>query len=345
MKVCPDEYINALVDGANQSMAYTEDNNYFEWKKAVRQKFIELLGIDQIAKNAGPLNVDIEHEIKKDGYTEIRFTFEPEIGAVCPCYLLIPDTGKEKYPVVITLQGHSSGFHNSVGIAKSEGDQKYIDGEGAYALHAVKEGYVALALEQRGMGERRPVAFNRQWAKMCAFSAEVNFMCGRTLAGERAWDISRAIDALAQFKVCDLDKIVLTGSSGGGTATFYAGCYDERIKIVAPSCAFCTYKDSILDMFHCACNYIPDMYNYFEMQDLTTLIAPREFIVFAGEKDEIFPLNGVKEAFAGAQKIFEREGVPNSCQLIVHEGYAHNWVKQDIFPAFRKTMQKLGWLK
>jgi hypothetical protein len=54
-----------------------------------------------------------------------------------------------------------------------------------------------------------------------------------------------------------LEKIVITGNSGGGTASFYSACLDERIKISAPSCSFCTYDSSILDIHHCPCNQIP----------------------------------------------------------------------------------------
>ena len=54
---------------------------------------------------------------------------------------------------------------------------------------------------------------------------------GRTLIGERAWDVMRAIDVLSYFKELDLD--VITGNSGGGTASFYSACLDERIKISA----------------------------------------------------------------------------------------------------------------
>lgn len=39
-----------------------------------------------------------------------------------PAYLLIPKQGRERYPLAIALQGHTSGFHNSVGIIKSEHD-------------------------------------------------------------------------------------------------------------------------------------------------------------------------------------------------------------------------------
>ena len=56
-----------------------------------------------------------------------------------------------------------------------------------------------------------------------------------------------AIDALVMFPQCDTDKILITGNSGGGTMSFYAACFDERIKLSVPSCAFCSYEDSIMN--------------------------------------------------------------------------------------------------
>ena len=54
-------------------------------------------------------------------------------------------------------------------------------------------------------------------------------------------------------------------------------CHDilnERIGLCVPSCSFCSDKTSILDMFHCSCNYIPNAYRSFEMHDLSALLAP-----------------------------------------------------------------------
>ena len=106
-------------------LAFDENANYEEWKAKIKEKYLELLKIDEIAQNTCELKVEIEETVKKDGYTRYRYVFESEKGAFVPCYLLIPDTGKEKYPVAITLQGHSTGFHNSVGIVKYEQDVEY----------------------------------------------------------------------------------------------------------------------------------------------------------------------------------------------------------------------------
>ena len=142
-----------LTENMQPQLSYNSRKNYSKWKKDLKEKFIETLGIDIIKANECEPNLEIESEEQKDGYRQIRFSFYSEVGAVVPCYLLIPDLNKEKYPVVITLQGHSTGFHNSVGIVKYPEDEKKQP-RTQFAVQAVKEGYVALAIEQRGRGER-----------------------------------------------------------------------------------------------------------------------------------------------------------------------------------------------
>lgn len=157
---------DGLMKTMEHALAFDEKRDYAEWKEQVREKLSELLRIKQIEKNACPLNMEIEEDIMLDGYRCIRFVFESEKGAFVPCYLCIPDTGKEKYPVAITLQGHSSGFHNSVGIKKYEKDESYHP-RGQFALQAVKNGYAALSLELRAIGERKTGRTNAD-VLMCA---------------------------------------------------------------------------------------------------------------------------------------------------------------------------------
>ena len=80
------------------------------------------------------------------------------------------------------------------------------------------------------------------------------------------------------------------GNSGGGTATAYIAALEERIVLAIPSCAMCTYKDSIGAMPHCACNYVPNIANIFDMSDLMAMAHPKHFIQVSGKDDDIFPL-------------------------------------------------------
>ena len=325
-----------------QRLSYSEDVDYRTWKASVRSKLLELTGLDEMmaAKPCDP-DLKIEYTEQRDGYTETRFTFQSEEGYRVPCYLLLPDGEKERYPVAITLQGHSTGFHNSVGQIKYEHDITYQP-RGQFGIQAVKRGFATLCIEQRGMGERRPRIEEGDCYNNCAYTAMQALHIGRTILAERVWDVHKAIDVLAAFPKCDTEKIVVTGNSGGGTTTFYSACFDERIKICAPSCAFCPYEPSILAMYHCSCNYVPGAFKWFEMQDLACLIAPRNLSIISGVKDNIFPIEGVKRGFETVQKIYKQENAADACSLTVTPR-EHWWCEDIVWGEILRVSETLGW--
>lgn len=330
-----------LVKKIRPKLSYSSKYDYVKWKTKIMEKFIELTGLDEIAKNACPLNLQVEWEKDKGSYRLIRFTFDSELGETVPCYLLIPNTKRKKYPVAITLQGHSTGFHNSIGEPKYEGDEKNYP-RTAFALQAVQNGFVALAIEQRGMGERKPMRYDRLPEANCRYASMVAIALGRTLLGERIWDVHKAIDTLSYFSECDLDKILITGNSGGGTMSYYAACFDERIKMSVPSCSFSPYATSILDIAHCNCNYMPGMYQHFEMQDLACLIAPRHLSIITGKEDTIFPVEGVRLGFETVKNIYEKNGVRGNCSLI-ETPKDHWWCVDIVWDEINRLCKHLNW--
>jgi hypothetical protein len=86
------------------------------------------------------------------------------------------------------------------------------------------------------------------------------------------------------------------GISGGGMHTFFSTALDERIKACVISGYYSTFKDSILAMHHCACNFVPGLAQFGEMYDIVGLIAPRPLLVEAGTYDPIFPLEAVQRS-------------------------------------------------
>lgn len=330
-----------LIENMHPKLSFHKDADYEKWKGELKAKFIELSGFDLIAENACDPQFEIVSKVQKDGYQQIRFEFYSEVGERVPCYLLIPDGDKEKYPVAITQQGHSSGFHISIGEFKNE-QEKNTFGHAAFAVQAVRRGFIALAIENRGMGERMATRVSRESSIICRFASVTALAIGRTLIAERVWDVMRAIDMLSHFPQCDLDKILITGNSGGGTLSYYAACLDERIKLSVPSCAFSPYKTSILDIIHCNCNYIPSAYRYFEMQDLSALIAPRRLILVNGEKDDIFPVEGVKEGFKTVQAIYEKCKAEDCCGLAITPKH-HYWCEDIVWGAIMGAAKQMKW--
>ena len=318
-----------------KKLAFDEKGDFFVQQKQIKEKLTELLG--EMPERV-PLNPVVEYKEEYDTYTEYRISFDVEKGVQALCLLCIPKLGKEKYPLVICMQGHGRGMLTSIGRTY-EGESE-DEGDRNVAVQALERGYAALCLEQRGMGERRTVKVeNPEELKRdnglprCHVTAMNALLHGRTMIGERCWDVSRAIDLALTFPEIDGDFIICTGNSGGGTTTYYAACMDERIKVAMPSCAVCTFKDSIEAMVHCVCNFVPHIAEYMDMGDMAACIAPRKLIVIHGTQDPIFPNVGVLETYETVKKVYEAAGVPKNCALATGQG-GHRYYKKEAWEAF-----------
>ena len=306
------------------------DENLLSWQAEARKKLSELLGMSRFTSCDAA--VTVEYVTETPEYTETRFTFQSEPDCVVPCHFLAPRGAGAKPPVMICLQGHSTGMHISLNRPKFPGDAEDADdGDRDYALQAVKHGLCAVTLEQRCFGERggRP-------KPDCYLTAMTALLSGRTLLGGRVWDIMRLVDVLeACFAdVCDISRVYCCGNSGGGTATIYAAALETRIAAAMPSCAFCTYRDSIGAMYHCACNYVPGINLYFDMAELAGMVAPRPLVIVNGKDDDIFPLPGAKHEFERARDLYyARSAAPgNIAHVVGPEG--HRFYADPAWPVF-----------
>lgn len=305
------------------ALRYQEDQDWKAWQKEAREKLAELLGYPYAAPEEDHFR--IEWESKEDPrFDEIRFLFDSEENCSVLCHLLTPKGASGKLPVIISLQGHSKGMHISLGRPKYPGDEEKISGgDRDFAVQAVKKGYAALAIEQRGFGERG----GTENGPACYPVAMQALLLGRTMIGERCWDISRSIDIMEKhFPMLDMEKIAVAGNSGGGTASLYAAAMDERIAAAMPSCAFCGYQASIGELHHCSCNYVPSIMKYMDMGDLAGLIAPRPLVIVNGELDGIFPLPSAKEQEKITRKVYEAAGAGDKLRHVIgpegHRFYA-----------------------
>ena len=301
-----------------------------EWQKKARERLSALLGYDRIEAACDDMLTITKLE-DHDGYTEYLITFQSEEGYFVPTNLFLPSNREGKIPMIICLQGHSTGRHISLGRPKFPGDEKDIsEGDRDFAIQIVKEGYAALAVEQRCFGE----CGGTPKGPDCQHSTLTALLLGRTTIGERVFDIKRAIDIVCgAFDSLDADKIACMGNSGGGTATIYAAAMLEEIKMAMPSCALC--KDSIAAMDHCSCNYVPGIALDFDMGDLCGLIAPRPLLVVSGHEDRIFPYFGVEESIDVAKKYYEAFGAEEKLDWV--EGpEGHRFYAAPSWPKFHK---------
>ncbi len=334
MNTQPLDHHIALANSITPSLRYDGTSDFLQFQKACTARLRDLLGMDTF-EMCDPL-FEITEDSILDGNRRIHFTLQTEKGYFTHCDLLMPLALSYPLPLCVCLQGHSKGSHISLGLAKYPEDEESIqNGDRDFAVRAVKEGYAALAIEQRGFGE----CGGTPDGPSCERPAMTALLLGRTLVGERVWDVSRVLDVVLEHFA---DKItmansVLMGNSGGGTVTYYAACLEHRFAGYMPSCAVCTYRDSIVAMRHCTCNYIPRIQQYFDMGDLAAMIAPKKLVIVCGQNDPIFPLAGVRESFQIIQTLYTAAGVPTNCALVIGNG-AHRFYAA---PAWKKMKELL----
>lgn len=336
MKILPWMYNHEIIENIQPSMRYNGEVSFAEWQTAARAKLRELLGMDNLNPSSDN-KFNLEYVKEEDNYTEYRFTLESEVGYAFPSVMRVPKGMSGKLPVMLCLQGHSTGMHISLGKPIFPNDVNSISGgDRDFVVRGVKEGFVSVAIEQRNFGECG--GHPEKGVPMCHVSTMNNILIGRTTIAERVLDVSCVIDALiANFDFIDANNISLMGNSGGGTATFYAACLEDRIKLAMPSCAVCTYKHSIAAMEHCVCNFIPGIANYFDMGDLAGLIAPKPLVIVNGKNDPIFPDDGVRETYEIVKKMYAAAGVPDNCALVTGDG-GHRFYADDAWPVAKKYL-------
>ena len=316
------------------SMAY-DGEDVAAWQKTAKEKLAELLGLDRFERCDPDLKIEFSE--KTDGATEIRFTFQSEEGYRVPCHLLIPE-GVSDPPVMICLQGHSTGMHISLGRAKFPGDEATIGGDRDFAVRAVKEGFAAVALEQRDFGE---CGAGNNGGPGCYESSMNAILMGRTTIGERVWDVMRLIDVLeSDFSdKVDTSCICLMGNSGGGTTTIYTAALEKRLALAMPSCAVSSYRDSIGSVYHCSCNYVPRICEFFDMGDLICMAAPTPYIQVNGRDDGIFPIDAASEVFKHGKRAYDALGKGDMAVHIIG-GAGHRFYADESWPEVHRLTER-----
>ena len=274
----------------------TESREAYEaWAKEARAKLKELLGLDKMRPcepNAQKLEVQ-----QLGGYRKEKWIVQTEPEIYVPLYLLIPDGMKpgEKRPTVMCPHGHS-GTKDAISgtISFPEMEQNISIHNYDYGRQTVRKGFIAVCPDARGHGERREPdlwgdAPNQRLGCSCAWLNHMANPLGRCVAGMWAWDLMRLVDWLLTLDLVDGDHLATIGLSGGALQSLYFSALDERLGYTVLSGYFYGFKEALLEMHNCSCNYVPHLWEYFDVGEIGALIAPRPLVIETGDED---PLNG-----------------------------------------------------
>lgn len=334
----PSEFHRHLMAQTVPSLRY-DGGEVKLWQRKLRRKLRQLVGDRPDEKI--PLRVrslwQREHPL---GSIE-KIVYRSEPYADVPAYVCLPKDVEPPYTFVICVQGHSTGMHNSIAVDRDDNTKPIVvEGDRDFALHCMKRGLAALCIEQRSFGERREQKQDQVSPHGCHDATMQALMLGRTLIGERVYDVDRGIDYLASRPDAAMDKVGIMGNSGGGTITLFSAALLPRIVFAMPSCYFCTFRDSIMSIYHCADNYIPGLYQEAEMSDLMGLFAPKPVVLVAGKEDEIFPIQATRRAYRQLKKIYTAAGAGDRCHLVVGPG-GHRFYAEEAWPVMVKEIDRL----
>ncbi len=226
--------------------------------------------------------------------------------------LYVPQQLAEPAPAVIFVCGHSD-------LAKAWTQYQ------AVCVDLVKNGFVVLAMDPPGQGERFQyweTETERRIIGGCTtehtYAGTQFFVHGASVSRHFTWDAIRGVDYLCSRPEVDPARIGVTGNSGGGTQSSFLMLAEPRLAAAAP----CTWIMT-LDSYHQtgqaqdAEQLIPGAFVHGpDHDDYLTAMAPKPVLIGAAAYD-FFPIEGTLEALARAKRIYALYGAEECVDIAI----------------------------
>lgn len=292
-----------------------------------------------------PLNPQVLMEWEADGLIKQRFVIDVEEGLSATGYLFRPKNAAGRLPAILCCHGHGQfGKESVMGQVAEPAVANNIKAHNYdYGLQMAKAGFVTIAIDWRGFGERddrlsphwHDIAHGRDQCNLHFLNA---VMLGMTLLGMDVHDGRRTLDYLCEQPFVDPNRIGVMGLSFGGTMTTWMSICDDRIKAADIIC----YSDrfelfAIRRANYCGSQMTPGLFNLCDLPDLQGLIAPRPLLVEIGISDKCFLADDAKSCYREVEKIYAAAGAGDRLELDLFEG-GHAWGANKSVEFFRKSL-------
>jgi dienelactone hydrolase len=275
--------------------------NRREWEqRRVKLRQAMLAAMGPVPEKPCSLEPQFQGVLKREGYRIEKLIFQSRSDVWVTANAYVPELrsltqpgSPRRLPAVLVVHGHWA-------LARRDPVVQ------ARCLGLVKLGFFVLAIDAFGSGERYtqpgPGTYHG------ALYGSTLWLVGQTLLGMQVYDNRRAVDYLLTRREIDGERIGITGASGGGNQTMYAGALDERLKAVVPVCSVGTYQ-AYLQAACCVCEVLPGALRFTEEGEVLGLVAPRALLVINASRDAIqFSPAEAKKSVDRARQIFKTYG-------------------------------------
>ena len=324
----PDIFMNTIYDELRAEPYKNADSKEtaLEIGIAIREKAKQIFNTELLRSlSPGFRPVPVGKPLDYPEYTLQKYRFELCKGLESSVYILTPKSIKNTAPAVVALCGHGYGVRQILCISKS-GKKKhigYIDNyQKNFAVELAKRGCIVAAPELFGFGEARLKKDLKKpfYISSCDELSHHLIPYGLTVASVRIFQAIACAEILLSNENVDADRLSCMGISGGGLTALYASVIDERFRKTVISGYVNTFKNSILSLWHCPDNYIPEILRVGEMHDFASSIAPRELLIESGTKDKLFPIESSIRAHTEIKRIYSLVGASDKLTIDVFEG-------------------------
>jgi dienelactone hydrolase len=275
------------------------------------------------------LAIKTESTQELEDHTRSLITYAVETGERVSAWLLTPKGSPPRggWPALLAIHQHAGQFD----LGKSEPAGLLGTSEFHYGLDLCKRGYVVLCPDLLCFEDRRPPEEVRQAEQgrlegkaYELFTFTRLLLHGSCLQTKYLHDLRCGLDVLSALPHVDAHHLGTIGHSLGGQEALWLSWYDERVTVGVSSCGFSTIETILRDgINHNLALYVPGLLELGDLDALLTAIAPRAFLLTAGEADPIFPLDGVRSLAAKAQVAYTQAGVAECFRAVIFpQGHA-----------------------
>jgi len=242
-----------------------------------------------------PLEARILETLDRPDYRIEKIVFQTLPGVFMTASAWVPKISG-KLPAVLCVHGHWAGAKQDPHVQ-------------ARCAGLARLGFFVLAVDAFGAGER---AIGEQLGEYHGeMTAATLFPIGRPLSGIQVYENGRAVDYLYSRPEVDPQRIGITGASGGGNQSMYAGAWDERFKAVAPVCSVGTYQ-AYLGAACCMCEVVPGALAMTEESRILALTAPRALLIISATQDAFqFSVGEAAKSISAARPVFSLYNLPD----------------------------------
>lgn len=232
--------------------------------------------------------------------------------------------GKEKMIRPFFIASEEQDADGKISEKKKAANQEVLDDADAWVNqlydgqyvgdYLAKHCYVVLSIDAPMWGERgRKEGVDRNKYDLIAGNM---MMLGRDLSAFMTYDDISSTEFLASLPMVDAKRIGCVGCSMGAYRSWMLSALSDRIRVGASICWMITTDAQLTRRFGRKenggfANCFPGLRQYLDYPHIASLACPKPMLFINGTKDKLFPVPGVKDAFAEMHKVWKSQGVDN----------------------------------